>query len=155
LFVPNVRVGAKRQSGCRRERVQSAKSGHDAQGFDSYLLDLPASTKKFPVHLIELEKLEETDVLSISLDQAHLYFEMVVSTYEGTRYALAAWSGDGTRLDITIGALHVRNNLTNTNNIGILGVLESVGFVDDVLILEGDFGDITIKAAKVSIKKLT
>jgi hypothetical protein len=80
---------------------------------------------------------------------------MVVSTYEGTRYTQAAWSGDGTRLDITIGALHVRNNLRNSNNIGILGELESVGFVDDVLILEGDFGDITIKAAKVSVKKLT
>jgi hypothetical protein len=96
---------------------------------------------------IDIQELEETGILSITLDQAHRYFEMVVCTYEGTKYRLSAWNEDLSPLGITFGALHVRDSR-------VLGELEGVSLVDDVLTLEGDFGDIAIKAAKVSVEKL-
>lgn len=96
---------------------------------------------------MDIQELDETDILSITLDQAHRYFEMVVCTHEGTKYKLSAWNADLAPLDITFGALHVRAA-------GLLGELEGVNLVDDVLTLEGGFGDIAIKAAKVSVEKV-
>lgn len=96
---------------------------------------------------MDIQELEETCILSITLDQAHRYFEMVVCTYEGAKLRLSAFNADLAPLDITFGALHVRDS-------SVLGELEGVSLTDDVLILEGDFGDIAIKAAKVSIDKL-
>lgn len=96
---------------------------------------------------MDIQKLEESTVLSITLDQAHRYFEMVVCMDDGTKYRLSAWNADGASLDITVGALHVRNA-------GALGELESASFVGDVLTLEGDFGDIAIRAARALVEEL-
>lgn len=103
---------------------------------------------------MDLRNLEETDVLSLTLDQAHRYFEMVFCTDDGRNYKLCAWNEDGARLGVTLGALHIRGNLANAGNRGVLGELESISWVDDVLTLEGDFGDITIKAARVAVEAL-
>jgi len=103
---------------------------------------------------MDLHELEESSVLSISLDQAHLYFEMVVHKDGENRFALSAWNQGAMRLEITFGEVHMRGNLTDHENIGILGELEGIGYADGVLVLEGDFGDITIKADTVSVKKL-
>lgn len=104
---------------------------------------------------MDVRELEETDVLSISLDQAHLYFEMVVLTFDGIKCRLSACNADGSPIELTVGALQFGANLTNTRDLSILGELEGISAVDGVLILEGDFGDITISANKISVEQLT
>ncbi|WP_339439618.1 hypothetical protein [Pseudomonas sp. EA_15y_Pfl1_P104] len=59
-----------------------------------------------------------------------------------------AWNADGTELTISLGALNVQNTSE-------LGELEGINVVDNVLSLEGDFGDITITATSILIEKLT
>ena len=97
---------------------------------------------------MDVRALEESSVSSIAVDQAHRYFEMVVRLDDGTRKKLMAWNADGTELTIKLGALNVKNSSE-------LGELEGINIVDNVLFLEGDFGDITIKANSISIEKLT
>lgn len=97
---------------------------------------------------MDVHALEESSVLSITVDQAHRYFEMIVRRDDGTRNKLMAWNADGTDLTIRLGALNVQNSSE-------LGELEGINIVDNVLSLEGDFGDITITATSVLIEKLT
>ncbi|WP_254847150.1 hypothetical protein [Pseudomonas fluorescens] len=59
-----------------------------------------------------------------------------------------AWNSDGTELTIRLGALNVQNTSE-------LGEIEGINIVDNVLSLEGDFGDITITATSILIEKLT
>lgn len=82
------------------------------------------------------------------MDQAHRYFEMVVRLDDGSRNKLMAWNSDGTELTIRLGALNVQNTSE-------LGEIEGINIVDNVLSLEGDFGDITITATSILIEKLT
>jgi hypothetical protein len=96
---------------------------------------------------MDVRALEESRVLSITVDQAHRYFEIVVSLDDGTQKKLMAWNADGTELAIRFGALCVQNYSE-------LGELEGINIVDNVLLLEGDFGDITIQATSISIEKL-
>ncbi|WP_338525155.1 hypothetical protein NUH87_05830 [Pseudomonas batumici] len=96
---------------------------------------------------MDVQELEESSVLSITVDQAHRYFEMVVSLDDGTKYKLMAWNADGSELTIRLGALHVQNS-------GVLGELEGINIVEHVLFLEGDFGDIAIKATTILVEKL-
>ncbi|MGY2377506.1 hypothetical protein ACW9IB_23665 [Pseudomonas sp. SDO524_S393] len=96
---------------------------------------------------MNLQALEQSNVLSITLDQAHRYFEMVVSVDDETQYKLMAWNADGTELAIRLGALHVQNA-------SILGELEGINIVENVLLLEGDFGDIAIQATTVLVERL-
>jgi len=97
---------------------------------------------------MDVHALEESSVLSITVDQAHRYFEMVVRLHDGSRNKLMAWNADGTELTIRLGALNVQNTSE-------LGELEGINIVDNVLSLEGDFGDITITATSILIEKLT
>ncbi|TMU83284.1 hypothetical protein FGA82_00970 [Pseudomonas fluorescens] len=96
---------------------------------------------------MDVRALEESSVLSITVDQAHRYFEIVVRLDDGTKKKLMAWNADGTELAIRLGALYVQNHSG-------LGELEGISIVDNVLFLEGDFGDITIQATSISIEKL-
>ncbi|WP_106803154.1 hypothetical protein [Pseudomonas sp. S5D5] len=96
---------------------------------------------------MDVHALEESSVLSITMDQAHRYFEMVVRLDDGSRNKLMAWNADGTQLSIRLGALKLQN-------ISELGELEGINIVDNVLSLEGDFGDITITATSILIEKL-
>lgn len=65
----------------------------------------------------------------------------------GPKNKLMAWNTDGTELAVRLGALYVQN-------CSELGELEGINVVDNVLLLEGDFGDITIQATSFSIEKL-
>ncbi len=96
---------------------------------------------------MDLQTLEQSNVLSITVDQAHRYFEMVVSADDETKYKLMAWNADGTELTIRLGALHVQNA-------SVLGELEGINIVESVLFLEGDFGDMAIHATTVLVEKL-
>ena len=104
---------------------------------------------------MDVRELEETEVLSITLDQPHLYFETVVRTGAGSRYKLSAWNPAGAGLKAVFGAIHVQANRTDTAGRDTLGELESASFVGDVLTLEGDFGDVVISGVTISIDELT
>jgi len=69
--------------------------------------------------------LEESEVLSITLDQQHLYFEMLVRAEDGTRYKLSAWNTAGASLDITFGALNLLGPRTDLSNCHTVGELEA------------------------------
>jgi hypothetical protein len=103
---------------------------------------------------MDLCELEECEILSITLDQRHLYFETVVRTDDGTQYKLSAWNPAGTTLKAAFGALHVQANRTDVVGRSTLGELESASFVGEVLTLEGDFGDIVIGRATISVEQL-
>lgn len=96
---------------------------------------------------MDVQALEQSNVLSIKVDQAHRYFEMVVSAGDETQYKLMAWNADGTELTIKLGALDVKNSRG-------LGELEGINIVENVLFLEGDFGDMAIHATTVLVEKL-
>lgn len=98
--------------------------------------------------------LEESEVLSITLDQNHLYFEMVVCDEDGIRYKVSAWNTAGASLDVTFGALNLLGHRTDLSNRHTFGELESVSMVENVLTLEGDFGDLVIPSADTSIEQL-
>ena len=98
--------------------------------------------------------LEESEVLSISLDQQHLYFEMVVRAEDGAEYKLVAWNTAGASLDVTFGALNFSGPHTGSSNRHTFGGLESVSMVENTLTLEGDFGDLVIRNAATSIEQL-
>lgn len=105
--------------------------------------------------LMDLRKLEESEILSITLDQAHLYFETVVLTGDGIRYKLSAWNPAGTGLKAVFGAFNVQANRADVAGRNTLGELESASFAGDVLTLEGDFGDVVISGVTISIEELT
>ncbi|WP_339436554.1 MULTISPECIES: hypothetical protein [unclassified Pseudomonas] len=96
---------------------------------------------------MDVKDLEESNILSVSLDQAHHIFEVIVSLHGDSRYKLTAWNDYGTKLTVRIGAL-------NLHHCTELGELEGISFVNDVLSLEGDFGDMEIEAKNVAVKKL-
>ena len=98
--------------------------------------------------------LEESEVLSITLDQNHLYFEMVVCVEDKVRYKLSARHTAGASLDITFGALNLLENRADLSNRHTFGELEGVSMVENVLTLEGDFGDLVIRNAATSIERL-
>lgn len=98
--------------------------------------------------------LEESEVLSITLDQQHLYFEIVVRAEDGARYKLSAWNTAGAPLDITFGALNLPGPRTDLSNRHSFGELEGVSLLKDVLIREGDFGDLVIRNAATSVEQL-
>lgn len=98
--------------------------------------------------------LEESEVLSITLDQQHLYFEMVVRAEDGARYKLSAWNTAGASLDFTFGALNLLGPRTDSSNRYTFGELEGASMVGSVLTLEGDFGDLVIRNATTSIEQL-
>ena len=98
--------------------------------------------------------LEECEVLSITLDQSHLCFEMVVCAEDGARYKLLAWNTAGASLDVRFGALNLLGHRTDLSNRHTFGELESVSMVEDVLTLEDDFGDLVIRSAATSIEQL-
>jgi len=99
--------------------------------------------------------LEESEVLSISLDQQHLCFEMVVRAEGGARYKLSACNTAGACLHVTFGALDLLASRTDSSNRPTFGELEGVSMVENILTLEGDFGDVVIRNAAVSIEQLT
>ena len=98
--------------------------------------------------------LEESEVLSITLDQQHLYFEMVVRAEDGARYKISARNTAGTPLDVRFGALYLLGPHRDLSNRHTFGELEGVSMVEDVLTLEGDFGDFVIRNAATSIEQL-
>ncbi|MFL6636823.1 MAG: hypothetical protein ACJ8HJ_31400 [Massilia sp.] len=98
--------------------------------------------------------LEESEVLSITLDQQHLYFEMVVRAEDGARYKLSVWNTAGASLDVTFGALNLLGSCADLSNRHTFGELEGVSMVENVLTLEGDFGDLVIRNAATSIEQL-
>jgi hypothetical protein len=73
---------------------------------------------------------------------------MTVSLQDGTCCKLRAWNDDGVKLTVRLGALNLHARAD-------LGELEAISLVDNVLILEGDFGDIEIEAMNVVVEKLT
>lgn len=103
---------------------------------------------------MNLSDLEESEVLSIALDQNHLYFEMVVRAEDGARYKLSAWNTAGASLEVTFGALNLIGYRSDLSNRHTFGELESVSMVENVLTLEGDFGDLVIRGAATSIEQL-
>lgn len=98
--------------------------------------------------VMNVHELEGSSVLSITVDQAHRYFEMVARLDDGSRNKLMAWNADGAKLTIRLGALNVQNSCE-------LGELEGISIANNVISLEGDFGDITITATSILIEKLT
>jgi len=96
---------------------------------------------------MNIQALEESNILSISIDQAHRFFEMTVSLQDGACCKLRAWNDDGLKLAIRLGALNLHARAD-------LGELEGISLADNVLILEGDFGDIEIEATNVVVEKL-
>lgn len=98
--------------------------------------------------------LEESEVLSITLDQQHLYFEMVVRTEDGARYKLSARSTAGAPLEVTFGALNLIGPRRDLCNRHTFEELEGVSMVENVLTLEGGFGDLVIRNAATSVEHL-
>ncbi|QOL52283.1 hypothetical protein [Massilia litorea] len=97
---------------------------------------------------MDIEKLEGTGILSISLDQPNHYFEMVVCTNIGRKFKVSAWNAVDAFFDITFGALDCRE-------FGAVGELECVTLMGDVLILEGNFVNIVIKTARILIEEFS
>jgi hypothetical protein len=79
---------------------------------------------------------------------------MVVCTEDGAKYKLSVWNTHGTALDVTFGALNLPGQRTDVNGRQTFGELESVSIVENVLTLEGDFGDVVIHSARTSIELL-
>lgn len=98
--------------------------------------------------------LEESEVLQITLDQNHLYFEIVVCAENGAKYKLVACNAAGAPLDVTFGALNLPGYRTDVSGRHTFGELESVSMVENVLTLEGDFGDVVIRGANTSIEQV-
>ncbi|AKS09820.1 hypothetical protein [Pseudomonas trivialis] len=96
---------------------------------------------------MNVQELKQSNILSISLDQAHRVFEMIVSLPDDTRCKLMAWNDDGIELTVRIGALNLHYRAD-------LGELEGISVVNNVLVMEGDFGDMEIEAANVVVEKL-
>ena len=59
---------------------------------------------------------------------------MLLLANGGNRYALSAWNADGDPLELSFGALRLQANLTNADNAGVLGELESISHVDGTLV---------------------
>lgn len=96
---------------------------------------------------MDVRWLEESSILSITLDQQQRYFEMVVSLHNEAKHKLMAWNANGSQLTIKLGALHLRPASG-------FWELEAISIVENVLFLEGDFGDIAITATAISVEKV-
>jgi hypothetical protein len=102
---------------------------------------------------MKIEDLAETDVLSFYLDQRHSFFLMKLIGVDGTRFELLASNSDGSPIGFEVGELRLAGNFTTLQNVSSIGELESAATTGDGAILEGDFGDITIRANEIVIKK--
>ncbi|WP_218170447.1 hypothetical protein [Pseudomonas gingeri] len=74
--------------------------------------------------------------------------DMVVSLDDQPRYMLMAWNAEVAEPAIRPGAFHVQNS-------SMLGELEGISIVDNVLFLEGYFGDMAIEVTTVLVERLT
>lgn len=100
---------------------------------------------------MKIEDLAEADVLSFYLDQRHAILELVVVAAGGARFKVLARNHDGSSIGVKFGQVHFRGNFTTAENLPSLGELESVGVTDNGVILEGDFGDITVRADCIEV----
>ena len=57
-------------------------------------------------------------------------------------------------MDVRIGELNIVSNRVSSDLVPSLGELESIGWHQDLLILEGDFGDISVGATKIDIERV-
>ncbi|WP_244861728.1 hypothetical protein [Pseudomonas sp. Ost2] len=73
---------------------------------------------------------------------------MVVSLDDQPRYMLMAWNAEVAELAIRPGASHVQNS-------SMFAELEGISIVDNVLFLEGYFGDMAIEVTTVLVERLT
>jgi len=103
---------------------------------------------------MRIEDLAETYVLSFFLEQRRAFFEMRVLAPDGARYEVHARNSDGSEIGADFGQLRLISNFTTPENVPSLGELESVGILGNGVILEGDFGDITIHANSIEVKEL-
>lgn len=101
---------------------------------------------------MKIEYLAETDVVSLFLEQGHLFFEMTVVAHGGARYKMLARNRDVSPIGVAFGQLHIRGNFTNVENFPSLGELESVAVIENGVVLEGDFGNITIHANLIEVQ---
>lgn len=104
--------------------------------------------------MISLQNLEESDVLTIYLEQDYRHFIMEVLTPTGKKFKLQASNKDGSPMEVAIGNLRVVSNFYGRDNVRSLGELESIGRDDDRLVLEGDCGDISLNATKIDIEQV-
>lgn len=106
------------------------------------------------VLLMKLIDLAESYVLSITKDQANLWFEMTVLTDDGQRYRIFASNHNGSPIVVEVGMISLKAGFTSSENIPSLGELESIELRTTGVCLEGDFGDITIFADNINTEKL-
>ncbi|MDO8065114.1 MULTISPECIES: hypothetical protein [unclassified Janthinobacterium] len=102
---------------------------------------------------MKIEDLAETYVLSFYLEQRHSYFLTKLIDYDGTRFELLATNSDGSPIGFEVGELRFAGNFTTRENVPSLGELEGAATTEDGAILEGDFGDIRIRANNITIKR--
>jgi len=100
---------------------------------------------------MKIEDLAETDVLSLYLDQRHAFLELAVVGSGGARFKVLARNHDGSSIGVEFGQVHFRGNFSTAENLPSLGELESVAVTDNGVILEGDFGDITVRADCIEV----
>lgn len=104
--------------------------------------------------MISFQNLEESDVLTIYLEQDYRLFIIEVLTPTGKKFKLQASNEDGSPMEVAIGRLRVVSNFYSRDNVRSLGELESIGRDEDRLVLEGDFGDISLNATKIDIEQV-
>jgi hypothetical protein len=95
---------------------------------------------------MNVRSLEGGFLISIALEQNHSFLEMEVITEDGNAYKAIAFNHGGTPIKVTMGAISFRAGLHNHANRLTLGEIEGVSHTDGMLVIEGDFGDITINA---------
>lgn len=101
---------------------------------------------------LKIEDLTEANVVSFFLDQRHTYFEMALIAEGGARYEIQANNADGSRIGVSFGQLRFVGNFSTLENMPSLGELEGVQTIENGVILEGDFGDVTIHANNIVVK---
>lgn len=120
-----------------------------------YQLTTLATIKRWnTLAMLSIQNLAETYLLAIHLDQDHRSFSIEALDTTGRTLRLTGSNSDLSPIDVTIGGLHVRSNFRNGDNIACMGELAAIGWHQDRLIIEGDFGDISLKATNIDVEQV-
>lgn len=104
---------------------------------------------------MEISELEESQLLSLSVDPNELYIEFTVLTQGREVFSLFSHNRDTSKIRVEFYGLSLNAGRSEENVRSVLGEIESISIKESQYTLEGDFGAITVFADTSLLKSVS
>ncbi|HTD03658.1 hypothetical protein [Undibacterium sp.] len=104
--------------------------------------------------LVQISDLEEGYLLSVDWYQSKIYAAFEVLASDGNKYRIDAMAADDSIVEIQFSPMSLKAGLSTPDGFPCLGEIESVGHFSQGILLEGDFGAITVTASRIELESI-